>query len=78
MVCFATFLKAGAVNQMINAINFEEIQACRAIEIILRNERSKGHSTATGRLGSMVYDGIMEKGHVEDGEVDGRDCLIHG
>jgi hypothetical protein len=56
----------GVVNEIINAIKFEEINKVRAIEIILWN---KARGTA--------LPGIFEKGHAEDGEVNGRDCLIH-
>jgi hypothetical protein len=51
-VCFAT-LKDKAVNQIINAINFEEIKKARAIVIILRNNT----------MGSLLP-GIMEKGQM--------------
>ncbi len=66
MVYFTT-LKDEVVNQIINAINFEEIQA-RAIEIILRNEAR----------GTQLTSGIMEKRRLEDGEVAGHDWLICG
>jgi hypothetical protein len=59
-------LKDKVMNQTIGAINFEEIEA-RAIETI---SRSKARGT------QLI--GIMERGHVEDGEVEGWDCLIHG
>jgi hypothetical protein len=54
-ICFATFLKAGVVNQMIDAINFEEIQACRAIEIILRNEARGTQLQLVGCHGSWYH-----------------------
>jgi hypothetical protein len=63
-VYFAT-LKGKVVNQIMNAINFEELKA-RAMVIILRNKV----------MGTQLHDGIMEKGKVENGEIDGCDCLM--
>jgi hypothetical protein len=54
------------VSQIINAIDFEEIKA-RAMEMILRNEARGAQLT-----------GIVDHQQAEDGEVDGRECLIHG
>jgi hypothetical protein len=65
MVCFVT-LKDKVVNPILNAINFEEIEA-QTIETIVRNKAR----------GTQLTD-IVEKGQAEDGEVDGPDCLIHG
>ena len=65
-VCFAT-LKYQVVNQIMNAINFEE-RKTRAIVVILKNKA----------MGSRLP-GTMEKGQEENnGEVGGRDCLICG
>jgi alpha-D-ribose 1-methylphosphonate 5-triphosphate synthase subunit PhnL len=47
-------------------MEFEEINKERAIEIILWN---KARGTA--------LPGIFDKGHAKDGEVNGRNCLIH-
>jgi hypothetical protein len=54
-VCFVG-LRDKAVNQIMKAINFEDIGA-RSIEIILRNE---------ARMGTQLT-GIVEKGQAEDG-----------
>jgi hydrogenase maturation factor HypE len=64
-VCIVA-LYEGVVDQIMNAINFEEIKA-RAIVVILRKE-------ARG----AQLNGIVEKGKAQDGKVDGHDCLIRG
>jgi hypothetical protein len=63
MICI-TALEEGVVNQIMSAVNFEEIKAS-AIVVILRSE-SRGAQLS----------GIVEKGKAQDGKVGGHDCLI--
>jgi hypothetical protein len=62
----AALKEGGVVDQIMNAIDFEEIKA-RAIMVILRN-KSRGAQLS----------GIMEKGKAQEGKVDGHDFLVRG
>jgi hypothetical protein len=65
-ICIAALKEGVVVDQIMNAIKFEEIKA-RAIVVILRN-KSRGAQLS----------GIVEKGKAQDGKMDGHDCLIRG
>jgi hypothetical protein len=65
-ICIAALKEGVVVDQIMNAIKFEEIKA-RAIVVILRN-KSRGAQLS----------GIVEKKKAQDGKMDGHDCLIRG
>jgi hypothetical protein len=65
-ICIIAALKEGVVDQIMIAIEFEEIKA-RAMVVILRN-KSRGAQLS----------GIIEKGKAQDGKNHWHDCLIRG
>jgi hypothetical protein len=57
-------MHCGMANQIMGAVNFEEVKVCASV-VILRN-KSRGAQLC----------GIMEKRKAQDGKVGGHDCLI--